>query len=347
MGDDYVIGIDSGGSHTRVVCADLDGRVLGAAKTAGGSPTHNHHVHARDHVRSALREAIDRAGVKPGNAVGLVSGMAGFESERDQGWSREYLDIGGLGCPRHVVNDTVVAHAGAFAGGSGIIAVAGTGSAILGITESGEQIHNDRYFHYAGGARHLSFDAMARILIDEDTDGDAEFVQDVFQFWGVSNKQGLRELVREHESADRNEATHSYGRMAPLITGAAESSPLASSACTHLARATCVGIRLLAAHFESTVVHVALQGSLARSTAFARRISDELAASQNKRLDVVDPALEPAAGAALLALQRAGIETDEWVVRRLALGPGSEPLGHGEVGDEDVDPAAQERGTDG
>ncbi|MEQ7008975.1 BadF/BadG/BcrA/BcrD ATPase family protein [Actinopolymorpha sp. B17G11] len=316
MGDEYVIGVDSGGSHTRVVCVDLDGQMRGSSQAAGGSPTHN--VNAKDHVQSAIHEAIRRAGVEVGNAVGLVSGMAGFDGDRDLNWASEYVDVVGLACPRYIVNDAVVAHAGAFAGNSGIIVVAGTGSMIFGITEAGEQIRNDRYFHYAGGARHLSFDAMARILIDEDTDADADLVREVFQFWGASDKQGLRKIVRDHESADRNDVKHFYGRMAQLITAAAETSPLATAACCQLAVATCVGIRLLAGHFESTAVSVALQGGLARSAAFAKSVETELAAAPGKRMDVVDPVLKPAAGAALLALRRAGVDTNERVVRRLA-----------------------------
>lgn len=318
MGEQFVVGVDSGGSHTRVVCADLGGRVLGAAQAAGGSPTHN--VNAKYHVRAAIQDAMDRAGVEPGNAIGLVSGMAGFGDERDKQWSMEYVDVSGLACPRYIANDAVVAHAGAFAGGPGVIAVAGTGSMIFGITEEGEQIRNERYSHYAGGARHLSFDAMARLLTDEDVSADVGLVHEIFQFWGVSNKGELRETVRKLESADRNEVKHAYGRMAPLITGAAESSPLASASCRHLAWATCVGIRLLAAHFESTVVPVALQGGLARSPAFTKSISIELAATQRERLSIVEPVLKPATGAALLALRRAGIDADELVLRRLAAG---------------------------
>ncbi|MEQ7005284.1 BadF/BadG/BcrA/BcrD ATPase family protein [Actinopolymorpha sp. B17G11] len=136
----------SGGSHTRVVCVALDGRVLGLSQAAGGSPTHD--INAKEHVRSAIHDAIHRAGVQSGNAVGLVSGMAGFDGERDLGWAIEHVEVSGLACARYTVNDAVVAQAGAFAGRPGIVVIAGTGSVILGITEDGEHVRNDRYFHY-------------------------------------------------------------------------------------------------------------------------------------------------------------------------------------------------------
>lgn len=236
----------------------------------------------------------------------------------DRGWAQDFVDVDGLTCPRHVVNDAVVAHAGAFAGGPGIMVVAGTGSIILGVTEEGEEVRNDRYHHYAGGARHLAFDAVARMLIDDDTDADVRFVDEVFRFWRVSGKQELRELIRTQESADHNDIKHAYGRMAPLVTGAAEHSPLADAVCRRLVRRTCVGVRLLAAHFRSDVVPVALTGGLALAPAFAARMRTELESSWRKKFEVSDAKLSPVTGAALLALQRARTPTGDSVVERLA-----------------------------
>ncbi|GAB3427847.1 BadF/BadG/BcrA/BcrD ATPase family protein [Flindersiella endophytica] len=312
----YVIGIDSGGSHTRVVCAGLDGEVLAVARGAGGSPTHN--ADSVHHVRSAIQAAIDQAGVQPGDAVGLVAGMAGLDHDHQLPRAEAHVEVAGLGCPRELVNDTVVAHAGAFLGGPGVIAIAGTGSMILGINEAGELIRNDRYHHYAGGARHLAFDAMAHILVGDDTEQDAELLRSVLEFWDVPDKAGLREIARELESADRNEAKHRYGRLARLFTASADSSPLAAAACRKLAEATAVGVRLLAAHFKSDVVPASLHGGLATAPAFAQATRTALQSANRPRVEVVEPALSPLAGAALLALQQAGVATDSAVTGRLA-----------------------------
>jgi hypothetical protein len=162
---------------------------------------------------------------------------------------------------------------------------------------------------------------MARILIDEDASADAALVDEVCRYWGVADKAGLRARTREFEVADRNEVKHFYGRMASLITDAADSAPLAGAACDRLVHATCVGIRLLAAHFTSPTVRVALLGGLARSKAFAGRVSAELAGvAPAGRFHVADPVLRPVAGAALLALRRAGAVVEGPVIERLAAG---------------------------
>jgi glucosamine kinase len=312
----YVIGVDSGGSHTRVACVGLDGHRLGVERGAGGSPTHN--ADSERHVRSTILAAIEQAGLRPGDAVGLVAGMAGFNHESERHWAEAHTEVDGLDCPREFVNDAVVAHAGAFLGGPGIIVIAGTGSMILGITETGEQVRNDRYHHYAGGARHLAFDAMARLLTGDDTDQDADLLSAVLRFWNVPDKPGLREQARELESADRNEVKHRYGQLARLITSSADQSPLASAACRRLAEATAVGVRLLAAHFKSDVVPVSLHGGLATAPAFDSATRLALTAATRPRVEVVEPALSPLAGAALLALQQAGVTTDRAVTERLA-----------------------------
>ncbi|HVX46418.1 MAG TPA: BadF/BadG/BcrA/BcrD ATPase family protein [Mycobacteriales bacterium] len=310
-----VVGIDSGGSYTRVLCVGLDGRILGRGRNAGGSPTHN--VDARQHVRAALTEALAAARVEARDVVGLASGMAGFESDADREWAADFVGVEGLDCPLHLVNDSVVAHAGAFAGGPGIMVVAGTGSMILAITESGEHIRNERYHHYAGGARHLAFDAVARVLIDEDTTEDGGFVGELLSFWDVPDKAGLRDRVAAMESADRNEVKHFYGRIAPLVTGWAEDSPLASAACRKLARATAVGVRLLGAHFAADRVGVATEGGLAACAPF----SDRLRAEAGPRYELRPARLEPVAGAALLALEAAGVPIDAALLERLEVQP--------------------------
>jgi N-acetylglucosamine kinase-like BadF-type ATPase len=314
-----VIGIDSGGSHTRVLCAGLDGRILGRGRNAGGSPTHN--VDARQHVRAAIAEALAAAQVGAGDVVGLASGMAGFESDADRSWAADFVGVDGLDCPLRLVNDSVVAHAGAFAGGPGIMVVAGTGSMILAITESGEHIRNERYRHYAGGARHLVFDAVARVLIDEDTAPDEGFVRDLLSYWDVPDKTGLRQRIAAMESADYNEVKHFYGRIAPIVTGWAEQSPLASAACRKLARATAVGVRLLGAHFHGDPVGVATEGGLAGCAPFSDRLRTEM----GPRYELRPARLEPVAGAALLALEEAGVPIDDALLERLAAPVGNQP----------------------
>ena len=306
MTQSVVLGVDAGGSHTRAVCVGLDGRIRAVSQAGGGSPTHN--TDARDQVLHAVVQVLDRAGVVPRDVVHLTAGLAGFNRDEDRQWADGFFGIPGLNCPRQLVNDTVVAHAGAFAGGPGVIVVAGTGSMILAISETGEQVRNDRYHHYAGGARHLSFDALARILIGDEAADDA-FVASVFEYWDVTDRPGLRHRIGEVAARDPHDIKRFYGGMAPLVTAAAAHSELASSSCDWLAGVTSVGVRLVGAHVEARPVAVSMAGAVATDSAFSKRVATALHGPAGG-FTVVDAKLDPVRGAALLALRAAGAESD-------------------------------------
>ena len=313
-----MLGVDAGGSYTRAVCVGLDGRVLGVARAGGGSPTHN--ADASEQVQRAISDALDGSDRRASDVVALAAGLAGFGSERDRRWADSFFDLDGLDCPREIVNDTVVAHAGAFAGGPGVIVVAGTGSMILAITESGEVVRNDRYHHYAGGARHLSFDAMARILMGQRGATDDDFIASVLDYWHAADPDELRQRIRDLETQDSNDVKRFYGAMAPLVTSAAEQSDMASAACHWLAGVTSVGVRLLGEHFDQTPVLVARAGAVATCPAISRPLAAYLEKSDSPRYKLVDARLRPVGGAALLALRRAGVDTDEAVVKSIHAG---------------------------
>jgi glucosamine kinase len=317
MGPSVVLGVDAGGSYTRVACVGLDGIVLGVGRAGGGSPTHN--ADASEQVRLAVLDALDRAGRRPPDVTALVAGLAAFNREGDRSWAEQYFEIDGLRCPLTIVNDTVVAQAGAFAGGPGIIVVAGTGSMIFAVTETGELVRNDRYHHYAGGARHLSFAAIWQILASDAVANDAGFVARILEYWDAADRGELRHRVSELAMRDSKDVKRFYGGMAPLVTAAAEESALASAACDWLAGVTSMGVRLLAAHFDEGRVLVSCAGAVATCPAMSRRLGTLLEEPAG-RFELVDARLEPVGGAVLLALRAGGVPADDAVITSVAYG---------------------------
>lgn len=171
----FVIAVDAGGSHTRAACLGLDGVVL--ARVTGDGSHAAHRAVAAGLVRDAVARAISAADLDPADAVYLVAGLAGLDSE-DTGWTDEFTDVAGLRCRREHLNDAVVAHTGAFAGGPGVVVVGGTGSLLLAVNETGARFRDWDYHHYVGGARHLAFDLVQRLLVGDDTVDD----EDMFEY---------------------------------------------------------------------------------------------------------------------------------------------------------------------
>jgi glucosamine kinase len=142
-----VVGLDGGGTFTRALAADLSGRPLAYLETGGSNPQHNPHAEAE--ARRAIVGVVLEAGRELADVCCLGAGFAGLDDPADHEWAERFTTLPGLDCPRLVVNDAVVAHAGALLSQPGIIAISGTGSIIFGVTESGRHVRNYDFGHYA------------------------------------------------------------------------------------------------------------------------------------------------------------------------------------------------------
>lgn len=130
-----VLAIDGGGSRTRAAVIDQAGRVRGGG-TSGAS---NHLLLARDtaqaSIAAAIREALSAAGVGWLHIDTTAAGLAGVDYDgRGAEIGRAMLEACGARDPL-VEGDMVIAHAGALAGAPGVLALAGTGSAVLAVDE--------------------------------------------------------------------------------------------------------------------------------------------------------------------------------------------------------------------
>lgn len=149
----------------------------------------------------------------------------------------------------------------------------------------------------------MAFDLVQRLLVGDDSVADEDLVTAVLSAWAVADREGLRARVVARSDLDPRDVEKDFGRLAPLITTAADNSPLADAACRRLAAKAALGVRLLAAHIDARPVPVALIGSMVNSPAMTARVADALADQTGDGCRLVTPALSPLGGAALLALQ--------------------------------------------
>ena len=308
MGDRrIVIGIDGGGTTTRALAVDLAGRTLASALSGCAAPGKS--PHARDHVRQVIREVTTQAGRTLSDVAALVAGLAELNEPKDEVWAADFTTLPGLNCPRILVNDAVVAHAGALESRPGIIAIAGTGTIIFGVTEAGEAVRNYDFHHTSPThARALSYATLHSLLAGEAGAADTEFGEAILRFWSVGSLGELRALGRQGFIADHFERRRRFGEMAPLVTAAAAlGAPLARRACGQVAHALGRGIRLVGGCFASETIPVALIGGVIRSPYMQDAVAHTLHNGAGKRYDIVEPAASGEAGAALMALQTLGI----------------------------------------
>jgi glucosamine kinase len=127
-----VVGLDGGGSKTRVVVADETGRPLGTIEGPGSAVRPGAVEHSADVIAACVRDALAHAGMEHVAPKVLYAGLAGVgrEPEREALWqalvAREVAeDVA-------VHPDAMIALDDAFAEGAGVLLIAGTGSIAFG-----------------------------------------------------------------------------------------------------------------------------------------------------------------------------------------------------------------------
>lgn len=306
------LGIDGGGTHTRVAAADARGRVVGYVDVAGAASIFKD-PNARANVHGAIRQVLASVNRSLSDVAGLAAGIAGYNGPSDLEWVCSLTDVDGLDCPIVSVNDAVIAHKGAFFAGPGIIAISGTGSTIFAITDSGEHIRNADFEHYATAARYLAYEAVHKIVAGETDFTDRALIDAAHTHFGDD--------LTAFFSADSFARRKRFGEFAPHITRAAMGgSHLAMALCDRAASALVTGARLLGARFGMADVPIVLIGSVANCDYIKNSIAELLTQRANRAYHLAESKLPPVLGAVLMAMECANIEVGDQALENLLLG---------------------------
>jgi glucosamine kinase len=135
-GSRHVIGLDGGGTYTRIALADLEGRELVRRTGPPGLIDPRHPGRSGAALVRLVRETADAAATTL-PVAGLCAGLAGAGSDEARRVVRRELAASGVAARLAVIQDGEIALEGALAGEAGILLVAGTGSVALGRAEDG------------------------------------------------------------------------------------------------------------------------------------------------------------------------------------------------------------------
>jgi glucosamine kinase len=317
MSDDVLIGVDGGGTHTRVLVCDLNGKVLSYCEKGAASIYKD--ASASQNVQAAISEALELANKERHQVIGVTAGIAGYASKADLEWIIPLTDMPGLTSPKWHVNDAVVAHYGALLAKPGIVVISGTGSIIVAITESGQYLRNYDFRHYAANAaRFIAYDAAYEVLAGHTNHTDEKLIKSMLEHWSVHSPSEFYKLASEGFGEDRQARDKKFGQFAPMITEAAgQGSSVAIRVCDRAMSQIKVGIELLAASFSSDTVNVTFIGSVVNSSYFLDSLSHMLINGSNKKYSLIKPKLPPVAGAILYTMDQLNKPITEEVLHHL------------------------------
>ena len=133
-----VMGIDGGGTHTRVVVMGVDGVVHGQAEGSTANPSVVGHETAAATIQAAIQAALDAADMVPQQIAAVGIGVAGADAAHSADWLCMVLEAA-LPQARVVPSsDYEIALVGALGERQGVLVLAGTGSLAYGVNAAGQ-----------------------------------------------------------------------------------------------------------------------------------------------------------------------------------------------------------------
>jgi len=302
---DLVIGVDAGGTSTRCLVADRDGRPVGVGtaaglnqRSSGGDPV--------DRLAQAVAAALaehDPADVRAGVLGVAGAGAAGIELARAraaEAWQRVGLD----GTPV-VIPDLLAAFAAGTPEPTGVVLVAGTGAGAAAVVDRQVVRQADGAGWLVGdigSAVWLAREALVAVVAALDGRGPATDLTDPLldRLLGRRAPYSAQDVIAKVYGVP----PASLGELAPVVTARAEDGDEVAGDIVRR------GVAGLLASLDA--VRPAAPGPVVLAGALLTQAGPVLAGVQGGLVDPPRTADQPTVGAAWLALVSLGV-TDEAV----------------------------------
>jgi N-acetylglucosamine kinase-like BadF-type ATPase len=301
-----LLAIDGGGTRTRCIAVDRYGRVRGGAEAGPSNHLHVSVEAATAAIRSATSAALSAANATSGDVALVSAGLAGVDVD-GTGADEGARMLRAIGFDRVVIRgDMVIAHRGALAGEPGVVALAGTGSSVLGIAADGRMIKTGGWgplYGDHGSAYQLG--RLGLVAAADAFDGSGPMTALLPKLMSALGVAAFPETVnRLYSSASGQQQIAS---LAPVVDACAnEGDEAAAAICrragAELARVVLAAVRRLAAQ----KTRVSYQGAVLSRSRLVRSAFLEALDAHGPGIDVRAPRFEPIAGAALIGAAAMG-----------------------------------------
>ena len=299
---DVVVGVDGGGSRTRVSVADRAGNELAVAEGAGSALTPEGADRSAAVITAIVSEAL--VSLTGARVLALCAGVAGAGREAEREALEESLESRGLAMQVIVVPDAVLALEDAFGSGPGIVLLAGTGSIALGRGPTGAMARCGGWgpaFGDEGSAAWIGRKALATVAAAYDgREPETDLVAPLLAATKCSTAEDLVAWARAATPAD-------LARLAPLVAEGAATGDLRAESLLALAvEELALHVRTLARRLfgdERASFPLALGGGLLARGSLVRRRLEQRLRSMTPGAQLRDDDLVPVRGAVRMALR--------------------------------------------
>lgn len=295
------IGFDGGGTTTRAVVIQLEDHSL-SVLGRGEAGSSNHYNVGLDgavaNCRTAMDKALEAAGCEAEKIGGFGFGLAGACSEREQKDLREVLVQICGGAPFVVAEDAPAAQSGAFAGGPGVIMIAGTGANCYGVNSNGEVGRADAWGPLLGdrGAGYRIGEATLRAICAayDGAGPQTSLMEPCLQIIGARDFQDLVRIVYSPDfSRDRIAAV-----FPAVLQEAAKGDEVAHGLLENAGNELAATAGAIMTKLQLN--GVALFGGILENSPTVRETFENRLRQMIPELQIVEPRYDAAVGAALL-----------------------------------------------
>jgi N-acetylglucosamine kinase-like BadF-type ATPase len=298
---DYVIGIDGGGTKTEICVSDREKNIL--LRFQGGAINYNGQSEAavNDNIQNIFQK-IRGEGFQPEACLQICIGVAGISNPTVKSRILKQVQSFDFQCNLKILGDQETALAGALNNLPGIILIAGTGSVCYGKAFDGTEYRAGGYGHMiddAGSGYAIARDILAAVVRAQDGRGEKTVLTElVYRYLKLSS---INELIGFLYDPSRSKKE--IARLSVLIM---EAYSLGDKAAIHIVNQTASDlVELSAAVLKQmqTASRLAVSGSiLMKNEEIYIKFNDRMAEAYPE-LEIVKPYQDAAYGAVLLALQ--------------------------------------------
>jgi N-acetylglucosamine kinase len=302
LNPEVILAIDGGATRTRCLAIARGGRVLGRGDAGPANHLLIDHAIVRQSLLRAMEQALATAQVSRSAVRCVAAGLAGVDHDGSgTAVARRLFDDVGAAVIA-IEGDMVIAHLAALDGGAGVVALAGTGSNILGIGPDGTRVKAGGWgplYGNEGSAYQIARRALVAAARAYDGRGPRTAL-----LGAIVGRLGVRDF-RETPDAiyGAGMGTADVAALAPLVNDVAEAGDSVAReilvrAGVDLAHGVAVVVdrlRLDAEHRRVSYQGAVLETCLTAREAFVRSLEQRVA-----RVQVEPPGHEPIMGAYLL-----------------------------------------------
>jgi glucosamine kinase len=211
----YFIGIDAGATKTICVLG-TETEVLARAQGASIKVTRVSEADAELHLQPILASLVQESGIELTSISGTCVGLSGFSIPGVANWVRTALSSR-IGGHLEICGDELIALDAAFHGGRGILAIAGTGSHVVGRTRTGDLVRTGGWgpvMSDQGAGARIGLLALRAMFHAQDASEETMLMPAIHAAWGTHT---LEELIERGNSTQVVE----FSKLAPMIAEAA------------------------------------------------------------------------------------------------------------------------------